>query len=281
VSNGQLILFGTDSTEFWAPSQDLNQAYSLIQGTAIQWGCAAVWSIARYDNTLMLQMKNPMGEVMIAKLAGYVPQKVSNPDIDKIINAYTNSFDESAYSFMLGGHPMYVANFPSAGETWVFDGSTSMWWKKKSYGLSRDFAEFGFSFLGTTVVADYSNGRLYRQDPDVLTDNGNPIEAQITSENIASPDLNRFTVNRFRLDVQVGVGTTNGQGEDPQIGLEVSRDNGKTWGAQMWRTLGRIGDYIQTVDWDRLGTARNFVFRLSVTDPVQFTLLNAILNPDD
>jgi hypothetical protein len=43
--------------------------------------------------------------------------------------------------------------------------------------------------------------------------------------------------------MEVGNGLATGQGSNPQIGLEVSRDNGKTWGAQMWKAIGAIGAY--------------------------------------
>ena len=52
-------------------------------------------------------------------------------------------------------------------------------------------------------------------------------------------------------------------------------------GAQMMRSLGKLGNFRKTVEWDMLGTARNFVFRLSMSDPVQFTLISACVNPEN
>jgi hypothetical protein len=85
----------------------------------------------------------------------------------------------------------------------------------------------------------------------------------------------------LRVDMEVGNGTATGQGSNPQIGLSVSRDNGKTWGAQMWKTMGAIGQFRTRVEWRRLGTARSFVFRITVTDPVPMVIVSATLNPDD
>jgi hypothetical protein len=34
-------------------------------------------------------------------------------------------------------------------------------------------------------------------------------------------------------------------------------------------------------EWRRLGTALNFVFRLTVTDPVNFVLVSGCINPED
>lgn len=280
-SNGQLILQGDRTTEYWGLSGAADFPFSLIQGVATEWGLAARWSVAKYDNTFACLIRNRMGQVMVAKVSGYLPERISNDDVDAIINGYSDVADASAYSYMLGGHPMYVINFGLGDATWLYDGSTGIWSKLKGFGINRHFAEFGFSFLNSTIVSDYADGNLYRLTKTALTDNGASIERSVTSETVAAPDLDRLTVDCFRIDVEVGVGTTSGQGSNPQIGLEVSRDNGKTWGPQMWRTLGVKGDYGFRVEWRRLGTSYNFVFRLTVTDPVPWVLVSASVNPED
>lgn len=278
-SNGQLILLGTLTTEYWGLSGAVDFPFAPLQGTATEWGLAATWSIAKYDNTMAYVIKNRMGQVMVGKLNGYLPQKISTVDFDSIINSYATVADASCYSYMLGGHPMYVLNFPTAGKSWLFDGSTGMFSQLKSFGDTRHNAEFSFPFLGNTIIADYQNGRLYKLRPNVYTDNGAAIERELVSENIAMPDLSYFSVNCLRLDMEVGVGLTTGQGSDPQIGLSVSRDNGKTWGPQMWKSMGKIGEYKTRVEWRRLGSAREFSAKVTVTDPVPVTFVSAILNP--
>ncbi len=281
VSNGQFVPLGTKSTEFWGDSGSVDFAFSLVQGTASEWGLAAIWSIAKYDNSFACLVRNRMGQVMIAQFSGYLPRKISTPDIDSIINNYASTSDATAIGYMLGGHPMYVISFPSAGASWLYDGSTGFWTSLKSLNIARWKGEFAFSYLGATIIADFSTGRLYRLTASALTENGDSIEKMLISETIADPDLDRLEVNKFRIDCEVGSGLTLGQGSNPQISLQVSRDNGKTYGAEMWRSLGPIGDYGLTLDWDMLGTARNFVFKLKWTDPVPMALVSASVNPLD
>lgn len=279
ASNGQLILLGSSTTEYWGQSGALDFPFALINGTATEWGLAATWSVAKYDNSIACLVKNRMGEVMVAKISGYLPQKISTPDVDNIINGYATVSDASAYSYMLGGHAMFVINFPSAGYTWLYDGLTSMWTKLKSYGLTRHRAEFAFSFLTYTIAADYALGILYKLTQTAKTDNGQQIEAEIISENIGSPDMNRLSVDKLRVDIELGQGSV--AVPNPQIGLSVSRDNGKTYSAELLQNLGPIGAYAATVDWNRLGESRSFVFKLRVSDPFDFTLVNAMINPED
>jgi hypothetical protein len=116
----------------------VDTAFTEIRGTATEWGLAATWSVAKFDNSIAMLVKNRMGQVMVAQLAGYLPKKISTPDLDSIINGYSTVNDASAYSYMLGGHPMYVINFPSAnamgGATWLYDSSTSIWTQLDSLG---------------------------------------------------------------------------------------------------------------------------------------------------
>jgi hypothetical protein len=281
ATNGQLALHGTLTTEFWGISGAEDQPFTPLQGTTSEWGLAARWSIAKYDNTYACLIKNRMGQVMVAQLAGYLPKKISTIDIDSIINAYPDTADASAYSYMLGGHPMFVITFPAAGFTWLYDGSTGIWSSLKSLGIARHLGELAFSFLSDMMVADYSTGLLYKLRPDLLADNGASIERQIVGETVTTPDGDYISVDCLRVDMEVGVGLATGQGSNPQIGLEISRDNGRTWGAQMWRTFGAVGQYSTEVEWRRLGTAKAFTPRLTVTDPVPVNIVSASLNPRD
>jgi hypothetical protein len=280
-SNGQLIPLGALTTEYWGLSGTLDFSFTPLQGTATEWGLAARWSIAKFDNTMACLIKNRMGQVMVAELAGYLPKKISTVDLDSIINGYVTTADATAYSYMLGGHPMYVISFPTAEASWLYDGSTSMWSQLKSFGSARHNSEFSLTLLGRTLVADSIEGKLYELTNTTFTDNGASIERELVSETIANPDGTFLQVDCLRVDMEVGVGLVSGQGVDPQIGLSVSRDNGKTWGAQMWKTFGVAGAYETRVEWRRLGTCRSYAFKLTITDPVPVVFVSACVNPEN
>jgi len=66
-------------------------------------------------------------------------------------------------------------------------------------------------------------------------------------------------------------------GVDPQIMLRLSNDGGKTWGPEMWRGIGKTGEYFKRVRWNRLGSVRRRVFEVSYTAPVPITIIGANL----
>lgn len=282
ASNGQAILLGSETTEFWGNSGVADPAFVALQGNATEWGLAATWSIAKYDNSFACLMKNRMsGEVMVAQMNGYLPKKLSSVDLDEIINGYDSVSDASAYSYMRGGHPMLVMNFPSAEATWLLDGSTGIATPLKSFGIARHLAEFSFNLGKRTIVADYNDGKLYALNPESLTDNGAMIEREIIGETICGQDGQFIDVSCFRIDMETGVGTVSGQGVNPQISLQISRDNGKTWGPEMFKPLGAIGEYRTRVEWRRLGTSRYFTPKIRVTDPVPVVFVSACINPEN
>lgn len=82
----------------------------------------------------------------------------------------------------------------------------------------------------------------------------------------------RLFISRLEVEMQRGVGLSTGQGSDPQVMLSISRDGGMTYGPEDWLSAGTIGDYRKRVYATRLGSARDFVFKLVVTDPVFLAL---------
>jgi hypothetical protein len=60
--------------------------------------------------------------------------------------------------------------------------------------------------------------------------------------------------------------------ENPKVSLRISRDGGRTFGNERWVPLGRVGQYDARVILRRLGSARDFVVQITMTDPVKFVL---------
>lgn len=272
ADHGELILFGAQTVEFWinSPSQDF--AYVNQKGTTLEFGLAAPWSCVKYNDSICGLFKNTMGQVQVMVMAGHALRKISDPDLDYIINKYGSVADATAFSYLLGGHPMYEINFPSEGKSWLYDASSNMWTVLQS-GLSgmRHRAEIQTDFLNKPRVSDYMNGNVYTLNADTYTDNGEPIVREITSRHLLN-NLNQVAVHRLQIDFETGVGMSTGQGQDPKAMLQISKDNGHTWGNEKWASIGKIGGYLTRTIWRCLGTARDWTFRVRVTDPVPFRI---------
>jgi hypothetical protein len=63
----------------------------------------------------------------------------------------------------------------------------------------------------------------------------------------------------------------------PQAMLRWSSDGGSTWSNEHWTGVGQLGKYKNRAIWRRLGTARDRIFEVVVTDPVNFVIISANL----
>lgn len=63
----------------------------------------------------------------------------------------------------------------------------------------------------------------------------------------------------------------------PQAMLRWSNDGGSTWSKEYWVTIGQLGKYTNRAIWRRLGMARDRVFEVSITDPVNAVIVSANL----
>jgi len=63
----------------------------------------------------------------------------------------------------------------------------------------------------------------------------------------------------------------------PQAMLRWSNDGGSTWSNEHWTGVGQLGKYKNRAIWRRLGTARDRIFEVVVTDPVKMVIISANL----
>ncbi|MCZ2909643.1 hypothetical protein NYY60_19255, partial [Acinetobacter baumannii] len=128
--------------------------------------------------------KNRMGQVQVMILAGHALQPLEGRDrnFTAAINSYATVTDATALAYMLGGHPMFQINFPTAGKSWLYDAASNNWTELQS-GLAggRHRGEIGIEYLNKILVSDYENGNIYEVMPDVYTDNGQPRPYEITA----------------------------------------------------------------------------------------------------
>lgn len=277
TDHGEVLLFGEKTIEPWGIVESLDFPFAPIKGSIAEMGLAARWSLCKFNDGVAFLGRNIQGQVQLYYLRGYTPLKISSQQFDSVISGYSGVESATGFSFMDRGHPMYQINFPEPGKSWRYDASTNDIFEV-AYDVDeeRHRANMQLEFLGRTFVADYENGNIYILDADTYTDNGTYIARELRSRHIF--DRNEpLIVNELYVDFETGVGLISGQGSDPQAMLQISKDNGHTWGNELWTTLGAIGTYLTRAHWRRLGVAYDWVFKLRVTDPVKFVVTFAAL----
>ena len=281
ADKGNLCLLGTSTIELWTGISDPTVPFTKINAAPSDGGLAARWSLSRGNGLLTGLFRNKQGALAVCMLDGYTLVAISGPNMDYIFNNYTTPTDAVAFGYTLNGRKFYQITFQAAQKTWLYDYESTAWTQLKSWGIDRHIGDLGVSFDTKFIVSDYASGQLYVLSVDARTDNGLPIERELTSNHVYSVSRNIMTIRRLRVDMEGGVGLISGQGDSPSIMLQISRDGGHTWGNEMWTKIGKIGEFTHRAEWRRLGRSRDWVFKLRITDPVKIVIIQAVIEGEE
>ena|SRR3990167_5281285 len=272
-----LWLFGEYTTEIWYNSANIDFPFEKQNGIFIEYGIVGEYAVVEAGNALFWVGRNRNGSPVILKSNGFQPQIVSTTAINYQLSTYSSVSDAYAFSYSQEGHEFVLFNFPTANKTWVYDVSTELWHERDSYvNGSYDYYLGNCSafFDNKILIGDRNSDQIYELDMDTYTENGNQIRRKLISSNI-DLDLRRGSMYNFQVKLDPGIGIESGQGSDPQLMLRVSKDYGNTWGNELWRSPGKLGEYRDRALWTRLGEGRVFTFELTATDPNKWIIHGA------
>jgi len=290
VLNGAIILWGPQSTEFWQDVATAPNPFQRINGATQSWGLAAIDSRSYIGNTMMFLGTNRDNGIQVMKLNGYTPVRVSTSDVENAISNFVTYSDAISLSYMVDGHIMYQLTFPTENRTFCYDDNTSIWHEAQTgvAEVARHFGNLGIAYNAHNYISDPTTGKIYLVNPDYYTDDGTLIKRQVASRHIRDAG-NIVSMAELFLDFEVGSGFDDptyvlpAVGDAPQAMMRISRDSGHTFGNEKWVSLGSAGQYMARVMLRRLGSARDFVVQITVTDPVKFVLTSgsAVLETSD
>lgn len=267
--HGELWLFGTQTIEPWGPTGNADQPFQPIASAKIQRGLAARFSVASQDNSLFW-----LGDDLVVYRAnGYVPLRVSTHAIEKALTESAERIGEVvACSYTQDGHSFYQITLRNSW-TFVFDNATGLWHERQTFQTEHWKVNSMVQAYGK-IIAGHDEANAYALSFDNFTDDGDTIR-RLTMFPVSHADTAKVTMSRLQVDFQVGVGLNDGQGDDPQAMLSFSKDGGRTYGNEHWRSMGAIGEYLRRVIWRRLGQFYSLIVKIEVTDPIFPVILGA------
>ena len=279
VDHREIYLLGETSSEVWVDQGTSPFPFQRIPGTSTQHGIVSAFSVSRLGNSFAYLSKNNRGTAQIVQMNGYVPERISTHAVENSLSGKTIT-DAVAWTYQIEGHEVYVISFPSIQLTWCYDIASKMWHKwlyTNNLGqYERCRGNCAAVFQGYVLVGDYSNGKIYHLDKNIYTDDGQNVRRLRRAPHLVA-DFQREYFDELQIQFQPGVGLSTGIGEDPQAMLRWSNDGGSTWSNEHWTSIGRMGKYTNRAIWRRLGTARDRIFEVSVSDPVKCVIVSANL----
>lgn len=275
----ELWLFGDQSAEVWVNTGSTDFPFQRSGNTFIEHGCAAGGTVAKADNTVFWLGADEKGQGIVWRASGYTPQRISTHALELAFADYTLS-DAFSFTYQQEGHIFYVLTFPTDGATWVYDCSTQQWgeraWRNPITGALGRWRANCLCYFNEHLVGDWESGNVYALDMETYTDNGDPL-VRIRAAQTVENEQRRIKFGTLQIDMETGVGTSSGQGSAPQLMLRWSDDGGHTWSNQRTTSIGAIGEYSAEAKFRRLGSGKNRVFEISMSDPVKFAVFGAVL----
>lgn len=282
VVNLEVWLFGSKSIEVWYHSTDPIYVFQRFPSAVIPIGCAAQWGVASISGVVFWlgAAENGYGSVWMSQGHG-LPKRVSNYGTEYQISRDTLT-DATTYCYAQEGHVFYVLTLPTANKTLCYDVTTGEWHDRgymvPSTGvIQRHLSQcLAFAF-GKNLVGDFRSDALYWFDMDWHKDGEDRIKRM---RRFPTYHADRAIVSYWSLEIfqDTGGAPLTGDGSAPQMMLRISNDGGRTWPGELWRSMGKQGEYSKRVRWgSHLGQARERVFEVTSTEPIKQPWLGAYI----
>ena len=275
VNHRDLVLLGEETIEYWRNTGNADFPFERQEGTFQERGCAALNCVAEMDNTYYF-----LGEdLIIYKAEQYRPTRISHHALEQWLSAQTKEDIKSAlgFAFTHQGHYWYALSLPQG--TWVYDSTTSQlsqeaqWFQLKSENRNNWRVTDVVSVFGKTWCGG-SDGNVYELDATKYTENEETMTCRRATRTYFK-ERERIGCSRLELVVSTGLGHPHQPGvTQGLVWLEISKDGGITWGNPRIRPLD-IGNYKQKLIWRRNGESYDWVYRWTLTDPVDVSFIEA------
>lgn len=253
-----------------------------LQGRIFTTGLAAINSIASNDNAFYW-----LGDdFAIYRSSRGNKERVSTDAISNELQSYPSIDDALGYTFTFEGQNFYAISFPSGNKTFVLSESLGeSGWFEISSGTD-DGVYQGTSFIDAynkILVADKENGNIYELDLSTYQNSDDVLQRTRVTQSvdatlIGGSKKDRIGMSNVTIEMETGVGVIAGQGDNPRIMIEHSDDGGRTWSSGTWARVGRLGEFVLLVEYDDLGTFYSRIFRISTSDPVNYSVYSASID---
>ncbi len=290
--NQELILLCNKSIEFWYDTGAVGFPFVKRPNLLVPYGCVAPYSLAMgAQNVIFWVGQSINGGRLVLAMSGYEVQVISNEALNQKMQEYTNI--QNAFGFIIGwqGHIFYFLTFPDNDVTWVYDLSTKRWTQRTTvrkpaeiptneYIEGRYLANCHVYHNDEHYVGDWSCGKIYKLSQNYYLDGTEPIICEVTTPPLHS-NLDRVTIYSLQVDFQAATANSAGTGSDPMAMMQYSKAGTYGWSKELWKGMGKTGEYQRRAKWNMLGMARSRVFRIRNSDPVYRVLLGAVAELED
>lgn len=268
VTNEEALLLGLGGSEIW---HNVGGDEVFARRAIIEVGCKSPYTPRNLDNSVFwVGYSERDGQVSVYRLNGYTATRIATDWVEDRLATVDIS---QAYGIAMHykGRAQYWLKCPGLDTTMVYDVKSDMWFEAAELvdgDYTQHRADVHLFHNDSHIVGD-AGGKLYELTEGAHSNAGDALCRSRVMANITHPTgrLLRFAGLECICDKATG-GT---------LMLRWSGDNGANFGSWHQISLGATGNYRARARKLALGSARNRVFELRVTDNVPWNPVDVIL----
>ena len=274
---GTFYLMGTATTEIWYNTGGADFPYALMSGGVLNYGCTlSPDSIIRLGEEIIFLGNSQAEGKAFYSISGQQVRNITNPEMYEVLRNIRFPDFHKAVGYSDNGIPIFQVTFKETGKTYFYDARIGMWGERISRGLKGHVYELGTYSYGQQFFTSSEDGTVFKLNP-LITKDGDYFQDLEFIGRHTSIGEERFVVDAIQFKMEVGQGKINDYNQAPIAVLSYSKDGGWTWTPEIFGSMGKIGDYLIRLIWRRLGTCRDIVFKLKITDRVERRIISAFM----
>jgi hypothetical protein len=277
VKHRELLILKDRTGEVWYSSGDADFPLSRNSGASIEVGCVSGRTLRKVAGQAVWLGRDENGASVVFSMAAYQPIRISPFALEERLTALPDLTSAYAFVYVQEGQSFYVLQVPGLDTTWVYDLAANSWHERGEWNgeWSRWRAECHAYAYGLNIVGG-SDGKLYQLDPLSNKYGSDVMCREFISPHTPNPPLKKIRFSSAQFDCDVGEGLPDSS--EAHMMMRYSNDGAQNWHNWRFLTLGAIGQTKARAKAHMLGSARDRVWNVRVTDDVACNLLAVVIN---
>jgi hypothetical protein len=270
----RLFIGGSETIEVFENRGLGGFPFQRINGFIIPKGIFAPLSLINSNDAFMFIGGGVNESPAVWSVSGNNAQKISNTAIDTALQRFSQDEISQSFSYSYSQKGAYFVCFSFPTKTFCYDTITQRWHERTSKitdsknrtQIIRSRVNSLVTAYNKVLVGDSVDGRIGELDIDLYTEYENQIIRTFSTIPFSSQG-NPISVSQLEITMESGIGDFKVR--DPQIRMSFS-DDAKSFGNEIWRGIGRVGEYMKRCIFNRLGRVPRYrVFKFEMSDPVK------------
>lgn len=271
-----LWIIGDETAQAYYNSGNPDFPYDIVLNATQEVGILAPQSLADSDDGIFYLATTPEGGRFVYQIQGQAGRVITQDEQENFLNTLDDPSDAYGFIYKQAGKSFYCLQVgPSPGKTT----STLIYNIKANTWETRELQDGSAWRVGGIGILDNDNiagsrlqGRFGTLDLNEYQDAGQEIIRTRRTQvfHVMNKSIDFWSLI---IDIQGGIG--NAIAPNPILKMRYSNDAGQTWSGWLQEECGGIGQYFRRVTYDQLGSGRNRVFELQLSDAVNLTIIAA------